>query len=621
MVNVTFMPANITVSVNAGELLLDAANKAGVSAETPCGGKGTCGKCLVRIVSGEVDFDGGVTISSEIRGQGWVLICRARVKDTPVVVNTFYDADAEQGRFPDHTGDFSAVDPSLMPESGDYDLIAKRAFLTVAAPKAGDGLSDYDRLKAAALKAFSCRDIRIALPTLAVLPRVLRESGGEVTLYYALLGDIAHIVDITAGHSACPYYGLAVDIGTTTVAVSLVADDGRIVGGKTGYNAQVACGLDVISRINYAKTPERLSELKTKVLGTINGIVKSLCAGCGVPPSQICSASVAANTVMVHLLLGVIPEYIRLDPYTPAVYRVPFFTAGELGICIQPNAPVYIAPSVGSYVGGDITSGILCTPLATPSDELCLFIDIGTNGEIILGNADFLLGCACSAGPAFEGGGIRRGMRASAGAVERVTVDSATGEPRLSVIGNVKPKGICGSGMISLIAELFKNGFIDPSGRLQGKPSAYITGDGYMLADGDAGENGQPIIICETDIDNIVRAKAAIFSACRTLLASVGMDFGDLSRIYIAGGFGRYLDVADAKTIGLIPNLPEEKFVFLGNSSLTGAYMTLMSSKSRQTQSELAQKITYIDLSAEPSYMDQYMAALFLPHTDKELFF
>lgn len=620
MVNVTFMPANITVSVNAGELLLDAANKAGVSVETPCGGKGTCGKCLVKIVSGEVDFDGGMEVSPEMRRQGWGLICRARVGETPVVVNTFYDADAEQGRFPDHAGDFSAVDPSLMPKSGDYDLIVKRALLTVAAPKAGDGLSDYDRLKAAAVKELSCRDIRIALPTLAGLPQVLRQSDGEITLLYAVFGDILHIVDITAGRHAHPYYGLAIDIGTTTVAISLVADDGRIIGGKTGYNAQVACGLDIISRINYAKTPERLSELRTKVLGTINGIVKSLCTRCGICPSQICNASVAANTVMVHLLLGVIPEYIRLDPYTPAVYRAPFFTAGELGIHIQPNAPVYIAPSVGSYVGGDITSGILCTSLATRSDELCLFIDIGTNGEIILGNADFLLGCACSAGPAFEGGGIRRGMRASAGAIERVAVDSATGKPLCTVIGNVKPKGICGSGMISLIAGLFKNGFIDPSGRLQGRQSDYITDAGYMLTDGDASENGHPIIISETDIDNIVRAKAAIFSGCRTLLASVGMDFCDLSRIYIAGGFGRYLDVADAKTIGLIPNLPEEKFVFLGNSSLTGAYMTLMSSKSRRTQSELAQKITYLDLSAEPSYMDQYTAALFLPHTDRELF-
>ena len=620
MPNITFQPANVTVFAESGELLLFAANEAGVPVEVPCGGKGTCGKCLVRVVSGEVDFGGSLAVSPEMRRQGWVLICQAKVKDGPVTVNTFYDADAEQGRFSDHAGDFSLLDPALLPSPADFDLLVKHTRLSVAGPKAGDGLSDLDRLKNAALKALACCDVRIPLPVLAKLPRVLRESGGGITLYYAVLDDLLHIVDLTAAQTPPPAYGVAIDIGTTTVAVSLIDGEGHIVGGKTGYNAQVACGLDVISRINYAQKPERLSELKTKVLGTINGIIRSLCERYGTDPAQLCNASVAANTVMVHLMLGVIPEYIRLDPYTPAVYRVPFFTAGELGLGIQPGAPVYIAPSVGSYVGGDITSGILCTSLATQSEEVCLFIDIGTNGEIILGNHEFLLGCACSAGPAFEGGGIRRGMRASAGAVERVKIDPGTGEPSCSVIGNVKPKGICGSGMISLIAELFKNGFVDPSGRLQGKPSDHITAAGYILAGGEASENGRPILVSETDIDNIIRAKAAIFSACRTLLASVDMDFGDLSRIYIAGGFGRYLDVADSKTIGLIPNLPAEKFVFLGNSSLMGATMTLLSAKSRRTQAELAQKITYVDLGAEPSYMDQYMAALFLPHTDRDLF-
>jgi uncharacterized 2Fe-2S/4Fe-4S cluster protein (DUF4445 family) len=328
---------------------------------------------------------------------------------------------------------------------------------------------------------------------------------------------------------------------------------------------------------------------------------------------------------MVHLLLGIIPEFIRLEPYTPAIYQVPFYKASEIGLDINPYTPVYLAPSVGSYVGGDITSGILCTRLAAHSEELCLFIDIGTNGEMILGNDDFLLGCACSAGPAFEGGGIEHGMRASQGAIERVDIDKEKGTAACSTIGNTAPAGICGSGMISLIAELFKTGWIDAAGKLnRSKPCSAIEINGknakYILAEAEKSKNGKTIYITEADIDNLIRAKGAIFSACRVMLKSIDMDFEDVSRIYIAGGFGRYLDIEKATVIGLLPDLPSEKFTFIGNSSIIGAYMTLLSEKHREKQHELSKKITYLDLSTEPGYMDQYTAALFLPHTDSKLF-
>jgi len=614
MPNITFQPSNITITANPGDVLSEAAREAGISVETPCGGNGVCRKCLVRVVSGEVDFPGDISV--ENRADGWVLICVARVKDSDVVVNTFYDIDAEQGKFHDQTADLSAIDESLLPNSSQIDFVVKRISITVGEPKFGDGLSDFDRLKIAVMAQFSCRDITLPLSVLCTLPDVLRTSDGKIALHYYLQNGVAHIVDIVSDGAETEMYGLAVDIGTTTVAVSIIDSVGQIIGGKTGYNAQIACGLDVISRINYAKSPKHLAELKNRVTGTINSVTDALCKTHGIGASQIYNASIAANTVMVHMLLGIVPEQIRLSPYTPAVYAVPHFAAGELGLNIHPHAPVYIAPSVGSYVGGDITAGLLCTPLATDAEELCLFIDIGTNGEIVLGNGDFLLGCACSAGPAFEGGGIKHGMRASEGAIERVEVDSESGEPKCSIIGNAAPKGICGSGMISLAAELFGKGYIDPMGKLQGKPSGAITDKNYTLAKGETHD----ITVSEMDINNLIRAKAAVFSACRTMLSSIDMSFDDLSKIYIAGGFGRYLNIGDAKAIGLIPNLPDDKFVFIGNSSFMGAYMALISAAHREKQTELAQKITYLDLGAEPSYMDEYMAASFLPHTDASLF-
>lgn len=621
MPDITFQPTNITVAVPDGEWLLEAAKRAGIAVETPCGGHGTCGKCLVRVTAGWVEQPENASLTPGQREQGWVLICQARVGDGPVTVNTFYDKDAEQGKFSDAGSDFSAIAPALLPGPEDIAFLAKPITLTVKEPRAGDGLSDYDRLTGAIKNILPCRTVKMPLPVLASLPEALRASCNS-TLFYHQDGEALHIAAIQKPDT--PFYGLAVDIGTTTVAVALVDANGVVLGVKTGYNAQIACGLDVISRINYAKTPPRRWEMKQKVLDTINAITGALCLQYGVDTQQIMNVSVAANTTMTHMLLGLIPEYVRLSPYTPAVFGVPCYTAAEIGLNAAPGAPVYIAPAVGSYVGGDIVSGLLCTSLAVPdteelSDKVFLFIDIGTNGEIVLGNGDFMMACACSAGPAFEGGGISCGMRASVGAVENVAIDSNDGKPRLTVIGDVAPTGICGSGMIALTAALFNKGLLDPSGRLSGD-SPYIRDKRYVLASADESPGQKTISVSEADLQNLIRAKAAVFSACRTLLNNVGMEFGDLSQVYVAGGFGRYLNINHATTIGLMPKLDREKFYFLGNTALMGAYMALVSEKHRQRQSELASKITYIDLSDEPSYMDEYTAALFLPHTDERLF-
>ena len=581
MIRVAFINENKSVAVKAGTLLLDAARKAGVSAELPCGGKGVCGKCLVKIEAGGVDFKNNGVVPEELVKRGYVPICLAHVKDSDVSVLTLSDLKGEAGKFTDAYGDYLRIDGALLPSKKDIDFTVKKLKLTVAPPEAADGLSDLDRLKQAISAALKCGGISVPLSVLSSLPSVLRADNGNVTLYYYNNSTLhtphstLAAVDIAPSNATCETYGVAIDIGTTTVAASLVDGAGNAVNTKTAYNGQVEYGLDIISRINYARKQGGLAELKSKVLSTVNGLIDGLAKEQGISGGQIINVSVAANTVMVHLLLGIEPEYIRLEPYAPAVYNVPVYTARELGLNICGNAPVDIAPSVGSYVGGDITAGLLCTSLAAGAEDICLFIDIGTNGEIILGNNEFLLGCACSAGPAFEGGGIGCGMRASAGAIEKVEADKETKNIRCFTIGNAPPAGICGSGMISLIAEMFKTGLIDAAGKLN-RNAGNVTASGRSASLLVAKGKKKDITVSEADIDNIVRAKAAIFSACRTMLKKVGMDFNDIAKVYIAGGFGRYLGTGDAKEIGLIPDLPPEKYVFLGNTSLSGTRMCLI---------------------------------------------
>lgn len=621
---ITFNPGGIAVDVKQGTLLLDAARAAGLTAETPCGGRGVCGKCLVRVESGYVDFCDKGNMPAGLAEQGYVLICLARVADEPATVLLMEKLADEKGQFTKACDDRGLVDAALLPRRADIDSLVKKIVLDVAVPEAGDGLSDYDRFERAMAGELGVSGVELPLPLLRQLPEALRANGSRVTVACLVQNGVARVTAVEGPETAQQNVGVAVDIGTTTVAVQLVdLTDGNMLAAKTAYNAQISCGLDVISRINYARKIEGLAELREKVLGTINKVIEELAASCSIEPDRIHSAAVAGNTTMTHLMLGIPPDNIRLEPYTPAVHRLPELRAAEIGLDISPHAFVRFAPAVGSYVGGDIISGLLCTSLPIDTDNVWLFIDIGTNGELVVGNQEFMLGCACSAGPAFEGGGIDCGMRASAGAVEWVDVDESTGMPSSSVIGGGRAAGICGSGMISLIASLFETGWLDAGGKLdRSRPCPAITADGrnarYMLAEAD--EKGRSVYVSETDVSNVIRAKAAIFSACRVMLMKVGMDFSDLAGVYVAGGFGRYLDVDRARAIGLLPGLPPEKFHFIGNSSLTGAYMTLLSARHRAMEAETAGKITYIDLGAEQEYMGEYTAALFLPHTDAWMF-
>ncbi|MCL2765178.1 MAG: ASKHA domain-containing protein [Treponema sp.] len=599
MSEITFLPDNIKTHFPQGASLLDAARSIGIFVETPCGGEGSCKKCLVKI-----------TQNNETRE---ALICRTAVPDESITVELKQLTDS--GKTQDsYLKDIAFIPDGLSCENSE--AFIKKIKLKVAPAAPLDGLSDADRFTRAFKREAECAFIELPLSVLSCLPERLREAEGEIIFIYFTDNNIAKVINIFSAGNEQKIYCAAVDIGTTTVSLLLTdLEDKKVLVTRNAYNSQVECALDIIGRINYAK--KNLNELRARILKTVNELISDACGEIKIEPSEILFVSLAGNTVMTHIFLGIIPEYIRLSPYTPAVFQPQIYTAQQTGLKVCENAPLLFAPCVGSYVGGDITAGLLCTELASePKDddsspgELILFIDIGTNGEIVLGSRDFIFACACSAGPAFEGGGIKHGMRACPGAIEKVIIKN--GKPQIFTIGNAPPIGICGSGVISVAAELFKNGIIDSAGKFSQKTFEYI------LCEGSPGK--QKITISEADIDNFIRAKGAVFSACQTLLESVEMSFSNLDKIYVAGGFGRFLNLEDARTIGLLPRIADEKYTFLGNSSALGAYLTLISEEYRNKQLKLAKRITYVDLSSEPRYMDYYTGALFLPHTDKKLF-
>jgi len=610
------------VEVAPGTQLLVAAREAGIKIDSPCGGKGTCGKCIVQVQAGDILSDHLGLMSPSAVNHGYRLACRSQVMHVPVTVFVPEQSGNGGGKFLDETRDTCLVPSERFPRKDQLEPLTRKILLRVAPSQLEDGLSDLDRVTRSLQQILGQVEVSYSLPVIRQIAQALRQAAGIVTVSVVDInaGSTLRVARVEAGDNTARYFGIAVDIGTTTVAVQLVLlPAGEVVATQTAYNEQIACGLDVIGRIHYARQPERLAELRTRVLDTINHLLSQLCQGNDVDPIHIDCAVIAGNTTMIHLLLGLPPEYIRLEPYTPTLLTVPLFQAEAVGIQIYPSAPVYISPAVGSYVGGDITAGLLCTGLATTSDEVNLFLDIGTNGELVIGNNDFLLTCACSAGPAFEGGGIGSGMRAALGAIDLVEIAPETGTATYRVIGDVPPNGICGTGMISLLANLFQTGWLDAAGKLnrvKSCPAIQIEGRQarYIV------DTGQEISINEIEIDNIIRAKAAIYAACALMLEQVGMTFEDVTHIYIAGGFGRFLDIEKAIIIGLLPDLPREKYQYIGNSSLTGAYMMLVSQQFREKQKELARRMTYVELSTDPAYMDQFTGACFIPHTDSQRF-
>ena len=624
---VCFKPSDVSVEAEAGANLLDVAVAAGVEIEAPCGGQGRCGRCAVHVVDGEIDRRSGAKLTSAQEDEGQALACQAFVLSDVTVEIPQHKVVTRKPR------DEVSAEPSCLPFGCDWRGSPAIRLLDVKIdpPSLEDNTSDLDRVRRELLHQHGIDDVAIDLGLLKKLGKTLRAADWHVAITIEM-GNVAIVPHVPPRILAiAPHdhpegtFGLAIDIGTTSVVVYLIDfASAKVVHTVSAYNGQISCGDDIISRIVYSQRDNGLDRLQRLIMDTINDLIDELVDHTKVRIAEIHEVIVAGNTTMVHLLLGLDPKYLREEPYTPMVSYPSQILAGEIGLAINPLAGVRCVPGVGSYVGGDITSGVISSGMFK-TDKLTLFIDIGTNGEIVLGDKDWLISCACSAGPAFEGGGVVHGMRATHGAIEEVWVNDETFEPGFRTIDDVPALGICGSGLIDLLGEMFVAGVIDKSGRIHtdlDTPRTRIgdSGPEYIVAWAAQTGTGTEIVITEADINNLIRAKGAIYAGFAILCRSVGVELADVQEVLIGGAFGKYINIERAIQIGLMPDLPIERFRFLGNTSALGAYTVLLCTAMRFEMLDVAAKMTYLELSTDNSYMDEYMSALFLPHTDMEAF-
>jgi len=627
---VEFLPLQKSTVVPYGTTILDAAVKAGVEIDVPCGGQGRCGKCLVRIERGEVNHGDSPYLSNEQIQQGWVLSCVAEVASALVisVPSKQEQARVASGITPAKEAAMLHLDWALTPPISQF-------YVKLPPPDLTDNTADFERLKAAVVAEYQVEDFDISLALLRKLSQNLRKANWQVTLTIDTRGQgrRACLIDIHPGHKRQPSLGVAVDIGTTNVAGSLVdLNSGHIINQVSSLNKQRAYGEDVISRIIYSEHKGRVKHLNKLIIQTINDLLDKLVLpfslrdeNSHLATTDIQYIVMAGNTAMIQLLLSLPPTHIRQEPYIPTTTHFPLVKAGEMGIKINPEASIYCFPAIAAYVGGDITAGVLSSHLFQ-ADKLTLFLDIGTNGEIVLGNSDWMVACACSAGPAFEGAGVTCGMPANMGAIEDVTINSHTLEPTIKVIGDSSPLGICGSGMISALAEMLNTGVIDRSGNIKREISSTPRirsgqhGAEYVLCWARDSASNKDVVLDEADIDNLIRTKAAIYAGIVVMLKKVGISAAEIEQVLIGGAFGQHINVERAIQIGLLPDIPWGKFYFLGNTSLAGAYNVLLSRQAQQEAEKIARKITYLELVADSMFMSEFTAASFLPHTNPDYF-
>ncbi len=629
---IKFLPDENTCEVEEGATLMEAAEKAGVYINNLCGGKGVCGRCRVKVTNGQIRADKHSIslLSREEITEGYVLACQTKVdSDMEVLIppeSRLEEAQILLERIP---VDYSEPEKIALHKLTDdpmtlYEPLTRKIYLELVEPSLEDNVSDMDRIIRELRKRTEYRNFEISLSCLQGLALKLRKNLWKATATIAKHGDIWKILQIEPGDTTEQNYGLAVDVGTTTVVAQLVdLKSGNVLGVTGSYNMQSRFGEDVISRMIYACGREDgLDPLHQAVVKNINQLIKTLTEPKGIDPREITCMVAAGNTTMSHLLLSLIPCSIRLDPYVPTVNAYPQIRAREIGIDIHPEGIIEVVPGVASYVGGDIVAGIIACGIAD-RPEIRVLIDVGTNGEIAIGNNEWLVCCSASAGPAFEGGGIKHGMRATGGAIEKLVISD--GRVQYKSIGKGKIKGICGSGLIDILYEFARNRIIDGDGKfnLSGGNERLIEKDGeiqFVVARGQETETGKDLTVTQSDISHLIRSKGAVFAAIKSLMDYVGLKFEEIATFYVAGGFGSYLDIPKAIGIGLLPDINPERIRFVGNSSLMGARICLLSNHTMERALQVAGSMTNIELSNYQPFMDEYVAAMFLPHTDRRLF-
>ena len=620
---IRFEPTGLKAEVPSGTILLNAVHKVGIYVSSICGGDGYCGKCKVIIDDGQFQSRPTTLLTPDEVQANMVLACQTRVlSDMTVTIPKWHSLETGQILTDSDASRFRELAAEAGATGFEFDPLIQKLFLEMTPPSVHDHTADHERLYLAIRQRIDAPIIQTGFRILQKLSGVLQAGDYKVTATVGRRGGTTELIEVEAGNHE-KNFAVAVDLGTTTVVahlIDLTSECTDAVDTEATYNSQINFGEDYIRRIIYAEEHNAFDQMQNRIVGDVNNLIVTLAVRQKIDLQDITAIVCAGNTAMIHFLLNLDPTRIRREPYIASAGFVPPIRAAEAGVQINKRGLLYCLPGVAAYIGSDIVAGVLTTGIYTKKGT-CLFADIGTNGEVVLGNRDWLVCASSSAGPAFEGSGVRHGMRAGAGAIEKLTVHRDA-SIEFKTIGDTQPVGICGSGLLDTLAELFTGNIIDRTGRFK------VDGD-RRLTEGDEGrqfqlvppgDGFQEIVITQADINNLIRSKAGVFAAIRVLMDATQTKPEDLDAVYLAGGFGNFLNVKQAVTIGMLPDVPLEKIRFVGNTAIAGAKTVLLSRKALETAERIAKSMTYFDLMSHPTYMDEFIKASFLPHTDLSLF-
>lgn len=624
---IIFSPGDVSVEMPRGTTILEAARQAGVFIDSLCSGDGVCGKCRVKVRRGRVEGDTSESLSHEEIREGFVLACEAQAES---------DLEVEIPATSRLAGGVTEIDPSAARFSAEdhlarryekLDPLVQKHYLELSPPTLANNVADLERLEQALRQVAGAGEFQMGLKVVRLLPKLLREAKWKVTATVGYRGALTEITQIAPGDTSGKNLAVVVDLGTTTVVahlVDLVA--GQTIGSAAKYNGQIPYGGDVVRRIVWVTgEPDGIARMQQVTAGDIDSLIQELHEKHRFSRGDISAVVAAGNTTMMHFLLGLDPNEIRREPYVGVAYDPPATRAAELGLKINPRGLLYCLPSISSFVGADVSAGVLAVGMHK-SEDLRMLIDVGTNGEIAIGNRDWMMCASASAGPAFEGSENSCGMRATFGAIDHIRLADPETPLSLSTIGNQPPVGICGTGYVDLLAELMRLGVMDKTGRLNqemGCSRVRVAEDGlpeYVVAWGEETGHKRDVVLGQEDILNLTRAKAAIYAASRVILRQMNLSFRNLEEVLVAGAFGNYLNIENAVQIGLLPDIAANKIRFVGNTCIAGAKLATLSREAFGEAQEIARGMTYCELSTDPAFMDEFVSACFYPHTDVEQF-
>ena len=619
---IRFEPSGLKIKVPSGAVLLEAAHKAGIYLSSICGGDGYCGKCKVIIDAGQFQSKPTALLTPDEVRENVVLACQTKVlSDMTITVPRSHTLETSQILMDSDAHRFSDLPSEVREGIFEFDPLVRKICVEMSPPTVHDHTADHERLYLAIREQIDAPIMQTGFRLLQKLSRLLQSSDYKVTVTVGRRGETTEVIEVEPGNHCKRNFAVAVDLGTTTVVAHLVDLTKAItIDTEATYNSQINFGEDYIRRIIYAEENDAFDEMQNRIVNDVNSLIVTLATRQKVDLQDLNAIVCAGNTAMVHFLLNLDPTRIRREPYIASAGFVPAIRAAEAGIQINKRGLLYCLPGVAAYIGSDIVAGVLTTRIFTQK-SISLFIDIGTNGEVVLGNKEWLTCASSSAGPAFEGSGVKHGMRAGGGAIEKLTILD-DGSIELKTIGQKHPVGICGSGLLDTLAELFTKGIIDRTGRFidNGQPRLTEGDEGWQFQISAANNEHHEIVITQPDIDNLIRSKAGVFASIKVLMEATQTKAEDLDAVYLAGGFGNFLNIQQAVNIGMLPDVPLEKMRFVGNTSIAGAKTVLLSRKALETAEKIAEGMTYFDLMSHPGYMDEFTRANFLPHTDLSLF-